>query len=125
MEGEQDQANLATMLQTLMQRLETMDTKFNALADDVQQVKDGQNQQAQPPQQRANAAHNNERVQPQPRQVVPRMDPMERLRQQELGGQAINENMRPRRGVEREEPKDNIKYKIPKFNGRGSPSDYL
>ncbi|OMO90667.1 Retrotransposon gag protein [Corchorus capsularis] len=108
-----------------MQRLDNMDTKFDALADDVQQVKDGQNQQAQPPQQRANAAHNNERIQlPPPRQVA-RLDPMEGLRQQELGGQAHNENMRPRRGVEREEPKDNIKYKIPKFNGRGSPSDYL
>ncbi|OMO70131.1 reverse transcriptase [Corchorus capsularis] len=76
-------------------------------------------------QQRANVAINDERIQlPPPRQVA-RLDPMERLRQQELGGQAHNENMRPRRGVEREEPKDNIKYKIPKFNGRGSPSDYL
>ncbi|OMP00001.1 reverse transcriptase [Corchorus capsularis] len=74
MEGEQDQVNLATMLQTLMQRLDTKDTKFGALVDDVQQVKDGQNQQAQPPQQRANVAHNHERVQHQPRQVVPRMD---------------------------------------------------
>ncbi|OMO97609.1 Zinc finger, CCHC-type [Corchorus capsularis] len=93
--------------------------------NDVQQVKDGQNQQAQPPQQRANAEINNERIQlPPPRQAA-RLDPMERLRQQELGGQAINENIQPRRGVEREEPKDDIKYKIPKFNGRGSPSDYL
>ncbi|OMO50706.1 reverse transcriptase [Corchorus capsularis] len=127
-QGEQNQANLATMLKTLMQHLDNMDTKFDALANDVQQVKDGQNQQAQPPQQGVNAANNNERIQlPPPRQVVPRIDPMERLRQQELGGQAINEHMRPRRGVEREreEPKDNIKYKIPKFNGRGSPSDYL
>ncbi|OMO89308.1 Retrotransposon gag protein [Corchorus capsularis] len=102
-----------------------MDTEFDALADDVQQVKDGQNQQAQPPQQRANAAHNNERIQLPPLRQVARLDPMERLRQQDLGGQVINENMRPRRGIEREEPKDNIKYKIPKFNGRGSPSDYL
>ncbi|OMO96546.1 hypothetical protein CCACVL1_04905 [Corchorus capsularis] len=122
---EQNQADLATMLQALMQRLDAMDTKFDALAIDVQQVKDGQNQQVQPPQQRGNAA-NNERVQPPPpRQVIPRIDPMERLRQQELGGQTINENMRLRRGVEREEPKDNIKYKISKFNGRGSLSDYL
>ncbi|OMO51714.1 reverse transcriptase [Corchorus capsularis] len=118
-QGEQNQANLAAMLQTLMQRLDNMDTKFDALANDVQQVREGQNQQAQPPQQGANAAHNNERVQPPPlRHVIPRIDPMERLRQQELGGQAYNENLRPRRGVEREESKDNIKYKIPKFNGR-------
>ncbi|OMO99181.1 reverse transcriptase [Corchorus capsularis] len=125
MEGEQEQANVAAMLQALMQHLDNMDTKFDAFADDVQQVKDGQNQQAQPPQQRANAAQKNERIQlPPPRQIA-RIDPMERLRQQELGGQAINENLRPRRGIEREEIKDNIKYKIPKFNGRGSPSDYL
>ncbi|OMO53322.1 reverse transcriptase [Corchorus capsularis] len=104
-----EQANLAAMLQTLMQCMDTMNTRFDALANDVQQVREGQNQQAQPPQQRGNAA-NNERVQPPPpRQVVPRIDPMERLRQQELGGQAYNENLRPRRGVEREEPKDNIK----------------
>ncbi|OMO68240.1 reverse transcriptase [Corchorus capsularis] len=83
MEGEQDQANLATLLQTLMQRLGTMDTKFDALANDVQQVRQERNQQAQ---QGANAVNNNERVQPPPRQVVPRMDPMERLRQEELGG---------------------------------------
>ncbi|OMP01424.1 hypothetical protein CCACVL1_03095 [Corchorus capsularis] len=41
MEVEQDQANLATMLQTLIQRLDTMDTKFDDLGKDVQQVKDG------------------------------------------------------------------------------------
>ncbi|OMO99822.1 reverse transcriptase [Corchorus capsularis] len=118
-QGEQNQADLATMFQALMQRMDV-------LSNDVQQIKDRQNQQAQPPQQRANASNNNERVQPpQPRQVVPRIDPMERLRQQELGGQAYNENLRPRRGIEREEPKDNIKYKIPKFNGRGTPADYL
>ncbi|OMO72803.1 hypothetical protein CCACVL1_17582 [Corchorus capsularis] len=74
----------------------------------LSKLRDGQNQQAQPPQQRANAAHNNERIQlPPPRQVV-WLDPMERLRQQELGGQAINENMRPRRAEVDEAPQDII-----------------
>ncbi|OMO75797.1 reverse transcriptase [Corchorus capsularis] len=86
MEGEQEQTNVAAMLQALMQRLDTMDTKFDALADDVQQVKDGQNLQAQQPHQRANAARNNEEVHPPPPRQIARIDPMERLRQQELGG---------------------------------------
>ncbi|OMO89725.1 hypothetical protein CCACVL1_07669 [Corchorus capsularis] len=115
-QGEQNQeVNTTAFLQQIIQQLGTVNTRLDAI--------ENRNQQAQ---QGANAAHNNERVQPPPpRQVIPRVDPMERLRQQELGGQAYNENLRPRRGVEREEHKDNIKYKIPKFNGRGSPSDYL
>ncbi|OMO98240.1 hypothetical protein CCACVL1_04284 [Corchorus capsularis] len=113
-EEQNQEVNTNVMLQQIMQQLGTMTTRLEAL--------ETRNQQAQ---QGANAAINNERIQlPPPRQVA-RLDPMERLRQQELGGQAHNENMRARRGVEKEEPKDNIKYKIPKFHGRGSPSDYL
>ncbi|OMO89160.1 reverse transcriptase [Corchorus capsularis] len=111
---EQNQGeNTNAMLQQIIRQLGTMTTRLEAL--------ETRNPQAQ---QGANAAINNEDHPPPPRQIA-RIDPMERLRQQELGGQAHNENMRPKRGIEREEPKDNIKYKIPKFNGRGSPSDYL
>ncbi|OMO57530.1 reverse transcriptase [Corchorus capsularis] len=112
-EEQNQELNMNDMLQQIMRQLGTM-TRLEAL-----KIRNPQAQQG------ANAAINNERVQlPPPRQVA-RLDPIERLRQQELDGQAHNENMRPRRGVEKEEPKDNIKYKIPKFNGRGSPSDYL
>ncbi|OMO52725.1 Integrase, catalytic core [Corchorus capsularis] len=111
---EQNQGeNTNFMLQQIIRQLGTMTTRLEAL--------ETRNPQAQ---QGANAAINNEDHPPPPRQIA-RIDPMERLRQQELGGQAHNENMRPRRGIEREESKDNIKYKILKFNGRGSPSDYL
>ncbi|OMO51981.1 reverse transcriptase [Corchorus capsularis] len=111
---EQNQGeNTNNMLQQIIRQLGTMTTRLETL--------ETRNPQAQ---QGANAAINNEDHPPPPRQIA-RIDPMERLRQQELGGQAHNDNMRPRRGIEREEPKDNIKYKIPKFNGRGSPSDYL
>ncbi|OMO49566.1 reverse transcriptase [Corchorus capsularis] len=38
MEGEQEQPNVAAMLQTLIQRLDNMDTKFDILTNEVQQV---------------------------------------------------------------------------------------
>ncbi|OMO62239.1 Zinc finger, CCHC-type [Corchorus capsularis] len=97
----ENQADLATMMQTIMQRMD-------ALTNQVHQIREGQNQQVQPPQQR--------------RQLS---GPLDRLREQEAGGQAYLDNLRPRRGGERDESKDNIKYEIPKFNGRGIPEDYL
>ncbi|OMO50325.1 reverse transcriptase [Corchorus capsularis] len=112
------EVNTAAVLQQILQQLGTMSTRLENLEAGNQQAQRGANA-AQPNDQGDRHQAN--------RQVAHRTDPMERLRQQELGGQAINENMWPRRGVEREreEPKDNIKYKIAKFNGRGSPSDYL
>ncbi|OMO59556.1 Retrotransposon gag protein [Corchorus capsularis] len=115
-EGQNQTNDLATMMQTLMRRMDTMSTQFNQRLDTLE----AQNQP------RANAAQGNgQREQQQAQCQVVRRDPMERLKEQEAGGQAYLDNLRPRRGGDRDEPKDNIKYKIPKFNGRGTPADYL
>ncbi|OMO91169.1 reverse transcriptase [Corchorus capsularis] len=88
---EQNQADdLATMMQNLMQRLDTMSTQFDQRLNTLE----AQNQP------RANVAQiNGQREQQQAQRQVVRRDPMERLREQEAGGQAYNENLQPKEVV--------------------------
>ncbi|OMO94644.1 Integrase, catalytic core [Corchorus capsularis] len=118
-------ADLATLLQNLVQRMNSMSTRIDqrmeALANEVQQVREAQNQHAQPPQPRTQLGVelvDDLMREPRVPRAAARGGPLDRLREQEAGGEAYLDNLRPRRVVEREEPKDNIKYTIPKFNGR-------
>ncbi|OMO61184.1 reverse transcriptase [Corchorus capsularis] len=139
-DGENQVDNLATMLQDLVQRMDNLSTQIDqrmeTLANEVHQVREGQSQY------RANVVHGNAQLPPPRRQLgveigedamrEPRAPwaaasggPLDRLREQLAGGETYLDNLRPRRFGDRVEPKDNIKYKIPKFNGRGTPKDYL
>ncbi|OMO99558.1 Retrotransposon gag protein [Corchorus capsularis] len=100
--------------------MDNMSTQMNTFAKEVQQVREGHNQEAQPPQLVEGALR-----EPQAPRQVAGGGPLDRLREQKAGAQAYLDNLRPRRVVEREEPKDNIKYTTPKFNGSGILEDYL
>ncbi|OMO93879.1 reverse transcriptase [Corchorus capsularis] len=105
-----------------------IDQRMETLANEVQQVREAQNQHVQlPPPRRQLGVVLVGDVMREPRvpRVAARGGPLDRLRLQEAGGEAYLDNLWPRRVVEREESKDNIKYTISKFNGIGSPEDYF